>query len=227
MYIDSLPIRERKVTDYLIVQTEGESTARVQFDYTALGLATASELATLKSEMQSMKEGLQQSIGDAIGAVYVPKGSVAFKDLPTLQSSKVGWVYNITDAFTTTADFLEGASKSYPAGTNVVCAEYELGVKKWDVLGSLTDMSVYALKTEVSAVDTKVATAQARAELADTAAQTAQAAATKAQTNAAAAQTAADEAATAASTAQSTADGAKSAVDALTTRVNTDFLEKD
>jgi hypothetical protein len=35
----------------------------------------------------------------------------------------VGYVYNITNDFTTTADFIEGAGKKYKAGTNVVIVD--------------------------------------------------------------------------------------------------------
>ena len=64
---------------------------------------------------------VKSAIDGAISSVYKAAGSVAFANLPALGSTYEGYVYNITDAFTTTADFVEGAGKSYPAGTNVVC----------------------------------------------------------------------------------------------------------
>ena len=51
-----------------------------------------------------------------------------------------------TDAFTTTSDFVEGAGKSYPAGTNIVCintATSGTAVYKWDVLTGMVDLSGY------------------------------------------------------------------------------------
>ena len=46
-------------------------------------------------------------------------GSTLFANLPQLSSSYVGFVYNVTDAFTTTNDFVEGSGHDYPAGTDV------------------------------------------------------------------------------------------------------------
>lgn len=62
----------------------------------------------------------------ALGGAYKVKGSKAFADLPSVSTATVndiGNVYNVTDAFTTTADFVEGAGKKYPAGTNVVIVD--------------------------------------------------------------------------------------------------------
>lgn len=62
----------------------------------------------------------------ALGGAYKVKGSKAFADLPSVSTATVddiGNVYNVTDAFTTTSDFIEGAGKKYPAGTNVVIVD--------------------------------------------------------------------------------------------------------
>ena len=78
-----------------------------------------------------------------IGSIYKPAGSIAFASLPTLGVAYEGYVYNVTDSFTTTSDFVEGAGKSYAAGTNVVCVDTGSSVYKWDVLGSFIDLSGY------------------------------------------------------------------------------------
>jgi len=60
----------------------------------------------------------------ALGGAYIAKGSKAFAELPSTRTADmVGYVYNVTDDFTTTADFIEGAGKKYPAGTNVVIVD--------------------------------------------------------------------------------------------------------
>lgn len=62
----------------------------------------------------------------ALGGAYRVKGSVAFANLPSVQTATedmIGYTYNVTDNFTTTADFVEGAGKKYPAGTNVVIVD--------------------------------------------------------------------------------------------------------
>lgn len=81
-----------------------------------------------------------------VSAVYKPAGSVAFASLPTLSASVLGNVYNVTDAFTTTSDFVEGAGKSYPANTNVVVVNTGTNaspVYKFDVLSGFVDLSGY------------------------------------------------------------------------------------
>lgn len=52
---------------------------------------------------------------------YKIRGTSTFANLPSvLTESMNGYVYNVTDAFTTDARFIEGAGKKYPAGTDVV-----------------------------------------------------------------------------------------------------------
>lgn len=84
---------------------------------------------------------VQDAISSAITGVYTPKGSIAFKSLPTAAAGNKGWVYNITDAFTTTAAFVEGAGHAYAAGTNVVCVDAGSDSYKWDVLAGTIDLT--------------------------------------------------------------------------------------
>ena len=84
---------------------------------------------------------VQAAISSAITGVYTPKGSIAFKSLPTAAAGNKGWVYNVSDAFTTTAAFVEGAGHSYGAGTNVVCVDAGSGSYKWDVLAGTIDLT--------------------------------------------------------------------------------------
>lgn len=52
---------------------------------------------------------------------YKIRGTVAFANLPSvLTESMNGYVYNVSDDFTTDSRFIEGAGKKYPAGTDVV-----------------------------------------------------------------------------------------------------------
>ena len=84
---------------------------------------------------------VQAAISSAITGVYTPKGSIAFASLPTAAAGNKGWVYNVSDAFTTTAAFVEGAGHSYGAGTNVVCVDAGSGSYKWDVLAGIIDLT--------------------------------------------------------------------------------------
>lgn len=77
---------------------------------------------------------------------YIFRGSVTFANLPaTLTKSMTGYTYNVTDGFTTTADFIEGAGKTYPAGTDVTVANVGTDLSpdmKWNVDGSFYNMQL-------------------------------------------------------------------------------------
>lgn len=57
----------------------------------------------------------------ALNGAYVIKGNILFANLPATPTVEMsGYVYNVTDEFTTDARFIEGAGKKYSANTNVV-----------------------------------------------------------------------------------------------------------
>lgn len=85
---------------------------------------------------------IDSKIATAVGATYKPAGSINFAFLPELSASEEGKVYNILDEFVTTENFVEGAGKKYPVGTNVVCIDTDdSGTYKWDVLAGFIDTS--------------------------------------------------------------------------------------
>lgn len=51
----------------------------------------------------------------------LPMGTISFSELSELpdEMKKAGYMYNISDSFTTNESFKDGASHKYPAGTNV------------------------------------------------------------------------------------------------------------
>lgn len=106
---------------------DNDATTKAYVDGKVAGLQTADQVQT--------------AINSAISGVYTPKGSIAFASLPTAVAGNKGWVYNVTDAFTTTAAFIEGAGHSYGAGTNVVCVDAGSGSYKWDVLAGTIDLT--------------------------------------------------------------------------------------
>lgn len=111
----------------------------------------ADVLATL-----STTSNVEDAIAAAISAVYKPAGSVAtVSGLPVLASSVLGNVYDFTAAFETTSDFVEGAGKSYPAGTNVVVVDTdttgENPTYKFDVLAGFVDLGDYLTNADAGA----------------------------------------------------------------------------
>ena len=78
----------------------------------------------------------------AINGALVFKGTVAtISALPTVAGAHVGDMYNVTEAGTTTADFVEGAGHELQAGDNVVAvnvaAEGDPAEMKWDIIGGV------------------------------------------------------------------------------------------
>ena len=95
---------------------------------------------------------VETAINNKISSTYKAKGSVAFASLPALSSTNEGNVYNVTDSFTTTSDFVEGTGKTYPAGTNVVIINTTGTTYKYDVLSGFVDLSNYYTKSEQVAI---------------------------------------------------------------------------
>ena len=85
----------------------------------------------------------EAQVNAKISAVYKPGGSVAFASLPEPSATVLGIVYNVTDGFTTTDNFVEGAGKAHPAGENVVVVDVGEGNYKFDVLSGFVDLSGY------------------------------------------------------------------------------------
>lgn len=99
------------------------------------------KLSELQNDSQYIREeDVTRAIASAVGGIYKPKGSTTFANLPAPSAANLGFVYNVTDAFTTTAAFMEGSGVHYSAGTNVVCVETGPNTYAWDVLGSAFDL---------------------------------------------------------------------------------------
>ena len=90
---------------------------------------------------------VKAAVDSAVSGAYKPQGSVTFANIPTT-GLVVGYVYNISDAFTTDSRFVEGAGKAYPAGTNIVCVSTS-ATAKWDVLSGFVDLSNYLKTTDM------------------------------------------------------------------------------
>ena len=71
-----------------------------------------------------------KNIAESFSGALRPMGTVAFSNLPTLANASEGDMYNISNQFTTTVDFKEGAGSIIPAGANI----YKTSDGKWDVL---------------------------------------------------------------------------------------------
>lgn len=91
-------------------------------------------------------------VATQVSSVFSFGGSTTFANLPpTPSAANVNKIYNISDAFTTTSSFVEGAGKSYPAGTNIIVVDIS-GTPMYDVTTGFYDLSPYALEAEFIAI---------------------------------------------------------------------------
>ena len=119
-------------------------------------------LTTIDQKISTAKTDVETDVDSKISTVYKVKGSVEtvaptgseggegvqWIGLPT--KAKLGFVYNVSNAFETTSQFVEGSGKSYPAGTNVVCVEGGSGQYRWDVLAGSIDLTAYQKSEDIS-----------------------------------------------------------------------------
>ena len=82
-----------------------------------------------------------------VASAIIPHGSVAaISGMAAPSANTLGWMYNFTAEFTTTADFAEGAGKKFPAGTDVVIIDNGTGSShdyKYNVFAGFQDTSAY------------------------------------------------------------------------------------
>lgn len=90
---------------------------------------SASNAATSEANAKKYYEQAK-AISESFSGALRPMGTVTFANLPSVGSASAGDMYNISDEFVTTSDFVEGAGITEPAGSNV----YKTETGKWDVL---------------------------------------------------------------------------------------------
>ena len=79
----------------------------------------------------TLSDSITKQIKDvADRPLWNPKGTCVFANLPSIANSEPGDMWNVSDEFTTTSDFREGAGIVVPAGANI----YLTSDSKWDVM---------------------------------------------------------------------------------------------
>lgn len=104
-----------------------------------------------KSQTYSKTE-VDNKVSAALTAAIVPKGTVAYASLPTPAKANLGYMYNVSNEFTTDARFVEGAGKKYAAGANVYVVAVTTGSSteyKFDVFMGFVDLSSYQTKADM------------------------------------------------------------------------------
>ena len=125
--IDKATIATQKATE-IIGKAESAADSATKAQSYAVGGTGSRE----GEDSDNAKYYYQQAkdVSEAIKGGLQPHGTVAFADLPALADVSTGWMFNISDEFTTTDDFKEGAGNVIPAGANI----YKTSDEKWDVL---------------------------------------------------------------------------------------------
>lgn len=108
---------------------------------------TAFVTGAVSTKANSADVYTKTEIDNKLSSTFKPGGSVTFQNLPALSAGNLGKIVNVTDSFTTTSSFVEGAGKTYPAGTNVAIVDVGTAGSpsyKYDIQGSFFDLSGYA-----------------------------------------------------------------------------------
>lgn len=115
--------------------------------------AKSSEINAKTSETNALsyKETVEDINSSIVGSIntlasngnigsFIFMGTITFAELISLSDNKkaTGYVYCVTDDFTTDGNFVNGTELSYTAGTNVYYTIDEEGQGKWDCLGGAT-----------------------------------------------------------------------------------------
>ena len=140
-------------TKYVSVQRlqRFETKLAAKYQTQAITAITGLEAGTVEAALAELLGKIQ-----AIPSAIIPKGSRTFSQLAPstdLAAGNLGFMWNISDAFTTTADFAEGAGHSIPAGANVYVANVGTAAEpsyKYDIFQGMYDLSGYALKSEMA-----------------------------------------------------------------------------
>lgn len=143
-------------TKYVSVQRlqRFESKLAQKYQTQAIAAITGLSAGTVEAALAELLGKIQ-----ALPSAIVPKGTRTFSQLAPatdLAAGSLGFMWNISDAFTTTADFAEGAGHSIPAGANVYVANVGTAAEpsyKYDIFQGMYDMSGYALKSEMAIED--------------------------------------------------------------------------
>lgn len=104
------------------------------------------------------KKYTDEQIKAKLSSTYKPGGSAEANKFATAPTeTDEGKVFNASEEFETNENFVDAASKKYPAGTNVVAIKEDGGTYKWDVLSGFVDLTDYATS---AGVDTKIGAAK-------------------------------------------------------------------
>ena len=170
-------IAKTDLASALVTEIEGKADAADLGDLATLDEVAESNLASAlatklngKADAATTLEGygitdaytkteVDNAIDEVEAGAYKPGGSLAPSSITgtLLVVGNIGKVYNITGDFTTTADFVEGSGKDYPAGTNIVVVDADTTGSspsyKFDILAGAYGVATQSGNGLMSATD--------------------------------------------------------------------------
>lgn len=141
---ESMSTAGTKASEAASSATSAGNSASTATSKAAAASTSASNAATSEANAKKYYEQAK-AISESFSGALRPMGTVAFANLPAVTSASAGDMYNISDEFVTTSDFVEGAGITEPAGSNV----YKTGAGKWDVLAGSPVTGVKGEKDKV------------------------------------------------------------------------------
>lgn len=126
---ESMSTAGTKASEAASSATSASNSASTATSKAAAASTSASNAATSEANAKKYYEQAK-AISESFSGALRPMGTVAFANLPAVTSASAGDMYNISDEFVTTSDFVEGAGITEPAGSNV----YKTVAGKWDIL---------------------------------------------------------------------------------------------
>ena len=140
----SMSTANTKASEAAQSATSAVSSASTATSKAAAASTSASNAATSEANAKKYYEQAK-AISESFSGALRPMGTVTFANLPSVLSASAGDMYNISDEFVTTSDFVEGIGHTEPAGSNV----YKTESGKWDVLAGSPVTGVKGEKDKV------------------------------------------------------------------------------
>lgn len=141
---ESMSTAGTKASEAASSATSAGNSASTATSKAAAASTSASNSATSEANAKKYYEQAK-AISESFSGALRPMGTVTFANLPSVSSASAGDMYNISDEFVTTSDFVDGAGHTEPAGSNV----YKTESGKWDVLAGSPVTGVKGEKDKV------------------------------------------------------------------------------
>lgn len=140
----SMSTANTKASEAAQSATSAGNSASTATSKAAAASTSASNAATSEANAKKYYEQAK-AISESFSGALRPMGTVTFANLPSVTSASAGDMYNISDEFVTTSDFVEGSGTTEPAGSNI----YKTEAGKWDVLAGSPVTGVKGEKDKV------------------------------------------------------------------------------